>query len=311
MKVITAPQVLGRISVAELVPVMEQTMRDVSSGSALHPPRFAIPINEAGRMGLMYGALSTPAVHGVKVLSLYPEAAKHGLSSHQGFVLLFESALGKPVAAIEADALTALRTAAVSMLATRELARPDPRDFTICGAGEQAEWHLRGILECFAPEEIRLWARRPEAAAALAGHFPDAPLRIVEDLGEALKGADVVTTTTSARAPFLPGALLEPGQHINLVGASLADSREVDDAGVAGMAMFTDSLESSSRESGEILGAKASGAIPADFPVHEIGAVLAGQAPGRSDAGQITAYKSHGLIAQDLAAGWHIAQRLG
>lgn len=311
MKVITAPQVLGRISVAELVPVMEQTMRDVSAGNALHPPRFAIPINDAGRMGLMYGALRTPAVHGVKVLSLYPDAARHGLSSHQGFVLLFESALGQPVAAIEADALTALRTAAVSMLATRVLARPAPLVFTICGAGEQAEWHLRGVLECFAPQQIRLWARRPEAARTLASHFPEAPIQVVDDLAAAIRGADVVTTTTSARAPFLAGALLEPGQHINLVGASLADSREIDDAGVARLTMFTDSLESSGRESGEILGARASGAIADDYPLHEIGAVLAGDAQGRTEVDQITAYKSHGLIAQDLAAGWHIARALG
>lgn len=311
MKVITAQQVLGRISVSELVPVMDAAMRDVSAGTALHPARFAIPVSDAGRMGLMYGALRNPPLHGAKVLSLYPDAPKHGLSSHQGFVLLFESDLGRPVAAIEADALTALRTAAVSMLATRALARPAPAVFAICGAGEQAEWHLRGALECFDPREVRLWARRPNAARALAAHFPGAPVRVVERLEEAIRGADVVTTATSARNAFLPGALLEPGQHVNLVGASLADSREVDDAGVARIAMFTDSLESSSRESGEIIDARAAGAIGDDYPLTEIGAVLAGQAPGRADPAQITGYKSHGLIVQDLAAGWHIAEALG
>jgi len=119
MRVITAKDVLGRITVAELVPVMEAAMKDISAGEALHPPRFVVPINEAGRMGMMYGALHNPPLHGAKVLSLYPDAPRHGLSSHQGFVLLFESEHGRPVAAIEADALTALRTAAVSMLATR------------------------------------------------------------------------------------------------------------------------------------------------------------------------------------------------
>ncbi|EAQ04145.1 ornithine cyclodeaminase/mu-crystallin family protein [Pseudooceanicola batsensis HTCC2597] len=311
MKVITAKQVLGRITVAELVPVMEAAMRDVSSGHALHPPRFAIPINDAGRMGLMYGALRNPPLHGAKVLSLYPDAPKHGLSSHQGFVLLFESDTGRPVAAIEADALTALRTAAVSMLATRALARPDPETFCICGAGEQADLHLQGLLQCFAPREVRIWARRPDAARALAARFPDAPVRVVEALDRAVAGADVVITATSARQAFLRGADLGPGQHVNLVGASLADSREIDDTGVARMVMFTDSLESSGRESGEILGAKQAGAIAEDYPVSELGAVLSGDATGRTAADQITAYKSHGLIVQDLAAGWHIAQTLG
>lgn len=311
MKVIAAGDVLGRITVAELVPVMEAAMRDVSAGAALHPPRLAVEVSGTGRMGVMYGALRNPPLHGAKILSLFPEAPRHGLSSHQGFVLLFESALGRPVAAIEADALTALRTAAVSMLATRALARPDPRVFTICGSGEQAEFHLRGVLQCFAPAEIRLWARRPEAATALAGHFPGAPLRVVQDLGAAVAGADVVTTATSARKAFLCGEMLAAGQHVNLVGASLADAREVDDAGVARMTMFTDALESSARESGEILEARSAGVIGEDYPVTELGAVLAGSAPGRTDPAQITAYKSHGLIVQDLAAGWHIAQTLG
>lgn len=311
MKIITAQQVLGRFTVADLVPVMETALRDVSVGDALHPPRFAVPVSEAGRIALMYGALRNPPLHGAKVLSLFPDAPQHGLSSHQGYVLLFESKLGRPVAAIEADALTALRTAAASMLATRVLARPGPRIFTVCGAGEQAETHLQGILQCFAPSEIRLWARRPDAAHALAAHFPDTTLRVVEDLAEAVAGADVVTTATSAKTAFLRGDLLSPGQHVNLVGASLADAREVDDAAVARMTMFTDSLESSSRESGEILGAKAAGAVLDAYPVRELGDVLAGRAEGRTQPTQITAYKSHGLIVQDLAAGWHIAEALG
>ncbi|WP_375175039.1 ornithine cyclodeaminase family protein [Pseudooceanicola sp.] len=311
MKIITAKQVLGRITVAELVPVMEAAMRDVSAGAALHPPRFAIPINDAGRMGLMYGALRNPPLHGAKVLSLYPGAPAQGLSSHQGFVLLFESEQGRPVAAIEADALTALRTAAVSMLATRALARPDPRVFTVCGAGEQAETHVQGILQCFEPSEIRIWARRPEAAHALAAHIADDRLRVTEDLADAVAGADVITTATSSRTAFLAGSALAPGQHVNLVGASLADSREVDDAAVARLSMFTDSLESSGRESGEILDAKAAGAIPDDYAVKELGAVLSGQVAGRLGDDEITGYKSHGLIVQDLAAGWHIAETLG
>ena len=245
------------------------------------------------------------------MLSLFPDAPRHGLSSHQGYVLLFESTLGRPVAAIEADALTALRTAAASMLATRVLAKPDPRIFTVCGAGEQAETHLQGILQCFAPSEVRLWARRPEAALALAARFTDKALHVVEDLTEAVAGADVITTATSAKTAVLRGELLPPGQHVNLVGASLADAREVDDAAVAKMTMFTDSLESSSRESGEILGAKAAGVVPDDYPVRELGHVLTGEAEGRTGPAQITAYKSHGLIVQDLAAGWHIAEALG
>jgi ornithine cyclodeaminase len=219
-------------------------------------------------------------------------------------VLLFDSGDGRPLAIFDADGLTALRTAAMSMVATRALARPDPQVITICGAGEQADWHLRASLACFPQAQLRIWARRPETAQSLRDrHTADrGRIEISADLHAALRGADVIHTTTAAKTPFLPGAWLEPGQHVNLVGASLADAREIDDDAVARMSMFTDSAESSSRESGEILGAKRSGAVGPDHAVTEIGRILSGAAPGRSDPAQITAYKSHGLIVQDLVA---------
>ncbi|WP_158965011.1 ornithine cyclodeaminase family protein [Chachezhania sediminis] len=313
MKVITADQIRATLTVGALIPAIEQAMKEVSAGDALHPPRFAVPINEKGRMALMYGALREPRRHGLKVLSLYPDAPKMGLSSHQGFVVVFDSDTGVPLIAADADALTALRTSAASMLSIRALARPDPKVFAVFGAGEQAEWHIRGALECFAPTEIRLWSRRPEQALHLAAHFPEAAaiLRCVPTLEVAAGGADVLITATAARTAFFPGALLEPGQHLILVGASLADAREVDDEAVARVRMFTDSLESSSRESGEIIDARTAGAIPEDYAVTEIGAVLSDPSLFVRGDGEITAYKSHGLIVQDLAAAVLAGERVG
>jgi ornithine cyclodeaminase len=299
----SAAEIIAGMTVPGLLEPMRRAMMSVSQGTAVHPPRFAVPINPDGRMGVMYGAINDPPVHGAKILSLYPGAPAMGLSSHQGYVVLFDSADGRPRAIFDADGLTAMRTAAVTMLATQALARADPRIMTICGAGEQAEWHLRGCLECFPDAHLRLWARRTEAALALRDKFPrSAPIQVIDDLAPALAGADVVHSTTAARTPFLQGMLLEPGQHINLVGASLADSREIDDAGVARLRMFTDSCESATRESGEILGAKETGTVTQDYPVIELGSVLSGAAPGRTAVSEITGYKSHGLIVQDLAA---------
>lgn len=310
-RILSAAEITDRMTVPKLLEPLRRAMISVSQGTAVHPPRFAVPINPDGRMGVMYGALGDPAVHGAKILSLYPGAPAMGLSSHQGYVLLFDSADGRPLAIFDADGLTAMRTAAVTMLATQALARPDPRTMTVCGAGEQADWHLRGCLACFPDAHLRLWARRAETARALRARFPtNAAIEVVEDLAAALKGADVIHTTTAAREPFLPGGLLEPGQHINLVGASLADSREIDDAGVARLRMFTDSCESASREAGEILGAKRAGVVEETYPLVEIGAVLAGTAPGRRTDEDITGYKSHGLIVQDLAAAAAIMQSI-
>jgi len=303
MKIYTADEILGSLTYTDLLEPLKRAMIGISDATATHPPRVAMPINPAGRLGVMYGALAKPAVHGAKILSLFPEAPKHGLSSHQGFVLLFDSTMGAPVAALDADAITVLRTSAMSILATQVLANPDPTVITICGAGEQAAHHARASLALWPDATIRIWARRPEAAEVLKSHLGDIGAIVVEpDLAASIAGANVIHTTTASVEAFLPGALLEPGQHINLVGASLAAWREIDDEGVARVRMFTDSLESSSRESGEIIDAKKAGAIGEDYPVTELGTVLMGKAAGRESAGQITAYKSHGLIVQDLMA---------
>ena len=307
----SADDIRAALSIADLIDPLAGAMIAVSEGRASHPPRFASPVNEAGRMGVMYGGLDHPAIHGAKILSLYPNAPAQGLSSHQGFVLLFDSRDGRPLASFDADGITAMRTAAVSMLATQTLARPDPSVVLICGAGEQAEWHLRASLDCFPAASVRIWARRPDAANALRAAFTQAQERIVaiSELQDALDGADVIHTTTAARDAYLPGALLQPGQHLNLVGASLADSREIDNDAVARVRMFTDALESSNRESGEIIGARQAKAIAPAYQVTEIGNVLCEKRAGRGTDAEITAYKSHGLIVQDLVAAFEVMRR--
>lgn len=308
---LSAQDIAQTITFQDLFEPLERAMIAVSKGAATHPPRFAAPINPEGRMGVMYGSLRDPAIHGAKILSLFPGAPAMGLSSHQGFVMLFDSTTGSPLVICDADRITALRTAAMSMVATKALARPNPKIITVCGAGEQADWHTRMSLFCFEAAQIRLWARRPEASHALRDSFGADKDRIVVvgDLAEAISGADIIHTTTAAKQAFLPGALLEPGQHLNLAGASLADSREIDDEAVAKICAFTDSRESASREAGEFLGAQKAGVITADYPLIEIGEVLAGAEFGRRSDQDITAYKSHGLIVQDLATAYEVYRR--
>lgn len=307
----SAADIHAALEIPDLLGPLKTAMIAVSNQTAGHPPRFAAPINAQGRMGIMYGHLQDPPVHGAKVLSLFPGAPAMGLSSHQGFFMLFDSQNGGPLAICDADALTALRTAAMSMLATQTLARSDPKEITVCGAGEQAEWHIRGSLACFPKAKIRIWARRFDAAQQLAKRFCDHSSQVVaiSDLPAAVRGADVIHTVTASKEAFFCGAWLESGQHINLVGASLADTRELDDAGVARVSMFTDSCESSSRESGEILGAKHAGLICEDYTVTEIGQVLSNRHVGRQSDAEITAYKSHGVIVQDLVAAYEVLKR--
>ncbi|MFN3260728.1 MAG: ornithine cyclodeaminase family protein [Pikeienuella sp.] len=307
--ILVGAEEIGRLGFAAAEAALREPMIDLSEGRAIVPARCVVNLGGGDRLGLMPGAWG--GVHGVKVLSLFPGNPAKGRSSHLGHLLLFDRETGETIAALEADALTALRTAAMTCLATRALARPGPRHFAILGAGEQAAAHLAAFRARFEPEEIRIWARRPERAAALIAAAGPERLVLAETLERALAGADVVTALTAARAPFLPGRLLQPGQHVNLVGASLADQREIDDEGVARARLFTDSRESASREAGEIIGARASGAILDDVALTEIGAVLSGAAPGRGGAGELTLYKSHGVIVQDLAVGLAVLRARG
>ncbi len=310
-KFLDAEVISASISMLDLVEPLKEAMIAITQAAATHPPRFAAPLNAAGRIGVMYGSLTNPPIHGAKILSLFPEAPALGLSSHQGFVTLFDSTDGSPLAICDADRITAMRTAMTSMVATRCLARPNPKIITICGAGEQAEWHIRASLLCFEHAEIRLWARNPVAASALRDKFAQdiGQISVIPDLKQAISGTDVIHTTTAAKEAFLPGAFLQAGQHVNLVGASLADSREIDDEGVARVSMFTDSLESASREAGELLGATRTGAISADYPVFELGQALTHNGVGRKFDLEITAYKSHGLIVQDLITAYEVYKR--
>jgi ornithine cyclodeaminase/alanine dehydrogenase-like protein (mu-crystallin family) len=299
------------VTVVDLLQSLEGAMIMVSDQMVNHPPRLVTNVNDKGKLGVMYGALQNPAVHGAKILSLYPDAPASGLSSHQGNFLLFDSDDGRPIAIFDADALTAIRTAAATLLATVTLAKPDPKIITVCGAGEQAYWHIRGFLDQFDTARIRVWARDEARAQQLVNKFEEEVdrLDVVLTLPEAICGADVVTTVTASKTAFLPGALLEPGQHVNLVGASIANVREIDDEGVARLSLFTDALTSSKIESGEVIEAKENGVIGADYQITEIGEVLSGRHAGRTSQNQITGYKSHGLIVQDLAAGYEIFSR--
>jgi ornithine cyclodeaminase len=227
-------------------------------------------------------------------------------------VLLFDRASGAPLAVIDGAAVTALRTAAASGLATDRLARPDVRSLGVLGAGVQARAHLEAILAVRpAIAEVMVWARRPEAARAVAEEEAarlGVAIRAVSDPAEA-GACDVVCTVTSAAAPVLKGDWLTPGGHINLVGAHRPFDREADTAALACARLFVDARASALAEAGDILIPISEGAFGPEHIVGEIGEVVAGYVTGRRDPLEITAYKSLGSVAQDLYAAGAILAR--
>jgi ornithine cyclodeaminase len=299
-------EVRANLSMADCIASIHDTMVRVSSGGCCLPLRtiMTIPGTE-NRLGAMMGFLDSPPSLGVKVVGLFHDNPRHGLSSHVGTIILMCPATGVPLACFDASSITAIRTAAASAVATDILARTDAGRLAILGTGEQAEAHIDAISLVRRLTGISLWGRSPAAASALAERWRgrlNVPIHTVSSVPEALEDADIVCTTTAAVDPILEGRWLKPGSHINLVGSSVVDSSEIDEAGVARGRFFVDLRASALNQAGELRRAVEAGIVGYDHIVAEIGEVIAGDDPGRRNGEEITIYKSLGLAAQDLAA---------
>jgi alanine dehydrogenase len=297
------------ITFAETIEVVDQAMRELSAGLVAAPQRSVMAVNAATRLGLMPGAMPSLARFGVKVVSLSADAEAFGLPSHQGLMLLFDSETGQPLAALDCHALTRLRTAAASAVATRALARADAKVLAIIGPGDLAGPHLEAISAIRPIEQVRVWGRSRAKADAFATSRRN--VRVMDTVEQAVKGADIICTLTSSGEPLLEGRRLEPGQHLNLVGSSLRSSREVDDETVRRGYFIADSREHALSQAGELLHAIEQHMVDQSHVKGEIGEVLSGKVPGRMSGDQITIYKSLGHAAQDLALAHAVLLRAG
>src|SRR5581483_1707163 len=201
-----------------------------------------------------------------------------------------------------------IRTAAVSGVATRLLAREDARELAIVGAGHQAHPHIAAMLEARPFERIRIASRSFEHAERLAAEWPLASA--VESVEEAVRGADVVCTVTSSKEPVLERGWLKEGAHVNAVGSSVKDARELDTETIVACSLFVDRRESTVNEAGDYLMPLAEGAISG--PEHikaELGEILIGAHPGRTSPQELTVFKSLGLAVEDLAAAEYVVRR--
>jgi ornithine cyclodeaminase/alanine dehydrogenase-like protein (mu-crystallin family) len=285
----------------ECAEAMAEVLAAHARGEALMPLRSMVPFDgAAGFMGLMpaWRGGSEP-VFALKSLCVMPGNPARGLDSHQGTVTLFDGHTGAPRAILDASAVTAVRTAAVSAVATRVLAREDARVLAIIGAGVQGKAHLDALPRVRKFQEVRVFAPNASHARAVA----DGRATVAASAEDAVRGADVVVTATSAREPVIRHEWFAPGAHVNAVGASVPSARELDLDTVVACALFCDSRESLQGEAGEYRHAVEHGAIDGDDHVRaSLGEVLAGIAPGRRSEGELTVFRSLGLAVEDLAA---------
>jgi ornithine cyclodeaminase len=311
--ILSHDDVLAALQPEACADAMAAVLAEHARGETHLPLRSVMmPPGAAGFMGLMPcwrgQHQDRAAAFALKAICLMPGNPARGLDAHQGLVTLFDGESGIPTAILDASAVTAVRTAAVTAVATRLLARPDARGLAILGAGTQARAHLRALENVRDFEQVRVYAPTLAHARALAEQAGAArgEVRAAASAEEAVRDADVVVAVTNAREPVLRHGWLKPGAHLNAVGASSPQAREIDTATVAASALFCDSRESLRNEAGEFLLAIREGLIAGEEHVRaELGEVLAGLAPGRRDAGELTLFRSLGVAIEDLAAAEH------
>ena len=271
-----------------LIAAMERALAEFSNGAVMNPLRTVLTI-EAGRryLGLMPAVADD--VMGIKFVTFYPANANTGVPTHNATILLYRTDTGEPLVAMDGRLITEMRTAAVSAAITKYLAAPQCAILALLGSGVQAHSHVEALSRVRAFTQVRVWSRaRSHAQRFAREHGATA----VDSAEEAVRGADVVVTATSAEEPILRGAWLKPGAHVNAVGSSRPDARELDDEAMANT-VVVDSREAALKEAGDV--------ILANARVYaEIGEIFSGAKPATPSA--TTVFKSVGLACEDIAA---------
>ena len=314
--------ILSQAEVEELLPmkeciaVMREALLSLAKGEVHQPLRSIIrPPNAKGLIGLMPAHKSgDTSAFGLKAVCVFPENPSKGKDAHQGAVLLFSGETGELLAMMNASAITAIRTAAVSGVATDLLAQEDACELAIIGSGVQARSHLAAMAEVRSIKRCRIVSKRLENARKFVDEMKQTvsfPIEVVETIPDALRGADVIVTATNSVEPIVKREWVSAGAHLNVVGSSFPKAREVDSETMAAASLFVDRVESTVNEAGDFLLAMRDGVIGTDHIRGELGEVLKGDKPGRTSADEITLFKSLGIAAEDLFAAEYVYRKAG
>ena len=272
------------LDIDQLIAAMRQVMAEFSEGKWNQPLRGVLA-QHGGFFGVMPAAGS---FMGIKMVTYYPANAGTALPTHMAVIALFDPKTGEPLALMDGRYITEMRTAAVSAVATDALAAREAKVLALLGAGVQARAHLETLRHVREFEEVRVWNRTPKRAERFAEEHGVKAM----GLEAAVRDADVVVTATSAHEPILKGDWLKPGAHVNAVGASRPNWRELDDNAMANV-VVVDSYEGARNEAGDVI-------LSGITPFAELGEILNGSK--RVPAGATTIFKSLGMAVEDVAA---------
>jgi len=304
--VVNQKQVEDLLPMPACIDVMQSAFTALARGEATMPLRtFMWMPDKSGLLASMPSHLANLNAIGLKAITVFPGNEGTAFDSHIGVVLLFGAQHGELLAIMDATSITAIRTAAVSGLATKLLAREDAGDLAILGSGTQARTHLAAMAAVRKIRRVRVWSKHSENAARFAQRESKKygiKIETASSAQAAVTGADIICTTTSARDPIVSGADIAAGAHLNVVGASIAAAREVDTLAVKKSRLYCDKRESLVNEAGDFIIPRNEGAVDDSHIVGELGEVVSGRVRGRQSQDEITLFKSLGLAIEDLAS---------
>lgn len=303
-RLLTEDHVRSLLTMSDLVTAMESALARFSAGEVLQPVRTVLTVGPTRAFfGVMPASIAQPPSLGAKLVTVFHDNHARGLPSHLATIVLLDPETGSLIALMDGRYITESRTAAVSAVSARYLARPSASRLAILGSGVQARSHLEAFAEVRTLEDVRIWSPQAKSRARfveeMTGHVP---ARIVasDSARDAVDAADLIVLATSSPTPVIEDDWVAPGAHVVSVGACRPDQREMAPALVARARVFVDSKAAALVESGDIVIGIKEGRFDESHVAGELGQVVLGRIPGRTADDQITIFKSLGMAVEDV-----------
>jgi len=298
------------LPMADLIDAMETALAKFSSNEVTQPLRTVIEVGlQKAFVGIMPAFIDEPAMLGTKVVSVFGSNAAVGLPTHLATIILLDPMTGELLSIMDGRYITEARTAAVSAVSVKHLARKDATRLAIIGTGVQARSHLEAITAVRQLEHVNVWSRSVANRTAFAQEMrarTTATITLASSAREAVQSADVIVLATASREPVVHSDWISNGAHVCAVGACRPDQREMDSALVARGRVFVDSRTGALAEAGDIILPMKEGAIREQHLAGELGEVVLGRIAGRTSPDEVTIFKSLGMAVEDVAAA-HLA----
>ena len=305
-RLLTEQHVHSLLPMSDLISAMESALAKFSAGEVLQPVRTVLTVGAAkSYYGLMPAYIPTPASMGAKIVTVFGENHKKGLPSHLATILLFDPDTGSLIAMMDGRFITEARTAAVSAVTARFLARPNASTLALIGSGVQARSHLEALTHVRQLKDVRVWSPRPQSRAQFIDDMSPRvpiPIRNCETAQAAVAGADLIVLATASKTPVVESGWVANGAHVMCVGACRPDQREMAPALVKRGRLYVDSRAAALVESGDVVMNIADKLFDASHLRGEIGELVLGRVAGRTSDSEVTIFKSLGMAVEDVVA---------